>query len=111
VDLNPTQGDEIGKQRTALVVSSDALGRLALHIIVPITEWKPAFAAYPWFEKLSPTAKNGLSKESGADAFQLRSVSRDRFQKRLGVVPIPQLESVCLKIGLCVGIDLSDVTA
>jgi len=107
VDLNPTRGEEIGKSRTALVVSSDALGRLALHIVVPITEWKPAFAVYPWFEKLTPTEKNGLSKESGADAFQLRSLSRERFLKRLGTVPSPQLESVCLKIALCIGLDPS----
>lgn len=105
VDLNPTRGVEIGKRRTALVVSCDGLGRLPLHIIVPITEWKPEFAAYPWFEKLSPTEKNGLRKDSGADALQLRSVSRDRFMRRLGTIPRAQLQEICLRIALCVGLD------
>jgi mRNA interferase MazF len=105
VDLNPTRGAEIGKRRTAVVVSCDGLGRLPLHIIVPITAWQPDFAAYPWFEKISPTPKNGLSKESGADAFQMRSVSRDRFVKKLGIIPRTQLQDICLRISLCIGLD------
>ncbi len=107
VDLNPTQGDEIGKRRTAVLISCDGLGRLALHMIVPITEWKSNFAAYPWFEKLLPTEKNGLTKESGADAFQIRSVSRDRFVKKLGIIPGSQLQSICLRVALCIGLDPS----
>ena len=35
VDLNPTKGAEIGKRRTAVVISSDSLGRLPLHIQAP----------------------------------------------------------------------------
>ena len=35
------EGDEIRKIRTAVVVSEDAIGRLRLKIVVPITEWKP----------------------------------------------------------------------
>jgi mRNA interferase MazF len=105
VNLNPTQGDEMGKRRTALVVSCDGFGRLALHIAVPITEWRPGFAVAPWFEKLAPTQANGLSKESGADTLQLRSLSRDRFVRKLGSVPGAQLQSICLRIALCIGLD------
>ena len=105
VDLNPIKGAEMGKRRTAVIVSCDGLGRLPLHIIVPITEWRATFAAYPWFEKLVPTGKNGLSKESGADAFQIRSVSRDRFVKKIGAIPRSQLQDICLRVALCVGIE------
>lgn len=107
VDLNPTKGAEIGKRRTAVVLSCDGLGRLPLHIVVPITEWRSTFAAYPWFERLVATAKNGLNKESGADAFQIRSVSRDRFINKIGSIPKPQLEAICIRIALCIGLSPS----
>lgn len=34
--------------------------------------------------KIEPNSKNGLTKNSSADCFQVRSVSQDRFTKRLG---------------------------
>jgi mRNA interferase MazF len=104
VDLNPTRGAEIQKQRTAVVLSCDGIGRLPLHIIVPITEWQASFAAADWFQKLAPSKKNGLSKESGADAFQLRSVSRERFLKRIGVLDADQVEEIAYRVALCIGL-------
>ena len=86
VDLDPTRGAEMQKQRTAVVVSVDGLAKLPIHIIVPITGWQSSFATAPWFCKLIPTKKNGLNKESGADAFQLRSVARERFLTRIGAL-------------------------
>jgi mRNA interferase MazF len=105
VDLNPTRGQEIGKCRTVVVISHNNLGKLDLHIIVPITEWKPAFSTYPWFEKLTPNQRNGLSKESGADALQIKSVSRERFVKKIGSLPRPALQSICLRVALCIDLD------
>ena len=52
VRFDPAEGDEIKKVRTAVVVSEDAVGRLRLKIVVPITEWKPRYASYPWFVRL-----------------------------------------------------------
>ena len=40
VDFDPAVGAEIGKLRPALVISVDAIGRLPLRMIVPITDWK-----------------------------------------------------------------------
>ena len=48
VDFNPTRGAEIQKQRPALVVNSDAIGRLPIKLVAPITGWKPAFAGNLW---------------------------------------------------------------
>ena len=107
VDLNPIKGAEIGKVRTAVVMSCDGLGRLPLHIIVPVTEWRPDFAAFPWFEKLTPTRTNGLTKESGADALQIRSVARDRFVRKIGVIPNAMLQEICLRVALCIGLNPS----
>lgn len=46
VDLDPTRGAEMRKRRTALVMNLDGFAILPLHIIVPITEWKPDFASF-----------------------------------------------------------------
>ena len=48
VNLDPTQGAEIRKTRPALLVSVDALGKLPLKVIVPITDWKDRYGGYPW---------------------------------------------------------------
>lgn len=103
VDFEPKKGSEIGKVRTALVVSIAAVGKLPLRIVVPITAWNPRFEKYPWFHKLQPTPQNGLSKISGADSFQVKSVSVARFKKRLGSVTANDVEAVVDGISLCVG--------
>ncbi len=104
IRFDPAEGDEIKKVRTAVVLSENAIGRLKLKIVVPITEWKPRFANYPWFVRLAPTAANGLSKDSGADAFQVKSISETRFLTRLGELMPGQLDDIANAIAVCVGV-------
>ena len=104
VDFDPAVGAEIRKARPAVAISVKGIGRLPLRIVVPITDWNPAFANYPWFVKISASASNGLSKDSGADAFQVKSVSEDRFVKRLGDVSSDQLDEIAEAVALCVGV-------
>jgi mRNA interferase MazF len=103
IRFDPAEGDEIKKVRTAVVLSRDAIGRLRLKIVVPITEWKPRFASYPWFVRLTPTPANGLTKESGADAFQVKSISETRFLNRLGELTGSELDEIASAIAVCVG--------
>jgi len=103
VQFDPQVGQEIGKIRPALVISSNSVGRLPLRIVVPITDWKPPYAGYPWFVHLAPTGTNGLTKESGADAFQVKSVAIARFKTRRGRVPAKILNEVAAAVALCVG--------
>jgi mRNA interferase MazF len=79
VRFDPAVGAEIQKVRPAVVMSMDSVGRLPLKIVVPITDWKPAFAHFAWFVPLPATADNGLTKDSGADAFQVKSLSEAAF--------------------------------
>jgi mRNA interferase MazF len=72
VDLNPTIGAEMQKVRPALIVNVDALGKLPLKIIVPVTDWKERYAAALWMLKIVPNKLNGLDKESAIDCFQIR---------------------------------------
>src|SRR5687767_7147313 len=104
IRFDPAEGDEIKKVRTAVVISENAIGRLRLKIVVPITEWKARYASYPWFVHLDPTPTNGLTKESGADAFQVKSVSETRFVDRLGALTAPDLEEIANAIAVCIGV-------
>ena len=103
VEFMPAVGAEIQKARPAVVMNVPEVGRLPLCIVVPITEWKPAFAQFSWFVHLPPTPENGLVKESGADAFQVKSVSDHRLVRRLGEITAGQTEEIAAAIALCVG--------
>lgn len=103
VRFDPAEGDEIKKIRTAVVIGENGVGRLRLKIVVPITEWKSRYASYPWFVQLLPATTNGLIKDSGADAFQVKSVSETRFVRRLGELTSAQLDNIARAIALCVG--------
>jgi mRNA interferase MazF len=103
VRFDPSVGAEIQKVRPAVVINDPALGRLPLRIVVPITDWSTAYSSYPWFVNLKPTSSNGLTKESGADAFQVKSVSLGRFVKLRGLLLDIELDDIASAICICVG--------
>lgn len=74
VNLDPTVGAEIKKTRPAVVVSSNALGKLPLRLIAPITEWKEHFDQNFWHVGIAAGSTTGLEKLSVVDALQLRAV-------------------------------------
>lgn len=102
VNLDPTIGQEIKKTRPAVVVSSNSIGKLPLKIIVPITDWKPSYANYPWMVYLEPDQQNGLTKDSGADTFQVRSVDQTRLIKKIGQLSGPIMEEIAAGVAVCV---------
>lgn len=94
LNLDPTVGAEIQKIRPAIIVSSNAVGILPLKVIVPIPDWKSHYAQVPWMVKLIPNQENNLEKLSGADAFQVRSVSQMRFVKHIGKVSAETMQQI-----------------
>lgn len=98
VSFDPTIGAEIRKTRPAVVISSDAVGRLPIKLVVPITDWKPAFAPNIWHVRIDPDPTNGLMKTSAVDILQARGMDTQRFSQRLGVVTPDQLEEILLAI-------------
>ena len=70
VDFDPAVGAEIRKARPAVVVSVDSIGKLPLRIVVPITDWKDAYAAYAWFVDLTPTDLNVCISDPGRMRFR-----------------------------------------
>lgn len=97
VNLDPTIGTEIRKTRPA-VVSSDAVGRLPIKLVAPITDWKDYFAHNIWHVRLDPDEENGLAKPSAVDTLQLRGVDHQRLVRRLGRISKVGLEEVTLAI-------------
>ena len=104
INLDPTVGAEIKKTRPAVIVNDDAIGVLPLRVIVPITEWKDRYGIAPWMAQLEPSAEAGLEKMSAADAFQVRSVSQERFVRRLGQLSEATMQEItrALAVVLCI---------
>jgi mRNA interferase MazF len=104
VRFDPSIGAEIQKIRPAAVVNVPEYGRLPLRIVVPLTDWKPEYAALPWFVPVFSSPLNSLAKDSGADAFQVKSVACGRFLMRLGRLTDAELESIIAAVILCIGL-------
>jgi mRNA interferase MazF len=102
VNFDPTVGTEIRKIRPAVVVSSDAVGRLPIKLVAPLTDWRPSFAPNIWHVRIDPSGENGLAKPSGADVLQLRGMDTRRFVHGLGRLSDEQMESIVLAIAAVV---------
>jgi mRNA interferase MazF len=98
INLDPTIGAEIRKTRPAVIVNDDSLGKLPLRIIVPITDLKERYDIAPWMIKIKKNTKNGLTKDSSADCFQVRSISQERFIRKIGIISAPIMNEI--RIGL-----------
>ncbi len=98
VSFDPTIGAEIKKARPAVVISSDAVGRLPIKLVAPITDWKDYYAAKIWHVRIDPDPANGLTKASAVDTLQLRGMDRQRFVRKLGQISDAKLEEIVLAV-------------
>ena len=96
VNFDPTIGTEIQKTRPAVVVNSDAVGRLPIKLVAPITDWKEYFAPNIWHVQIAPDSTSGLTKVSAVDTLQLRGMDRQRFVRKLGAVSAETMEAIVL---------------
>src|SRR5437763_3484579 len=98
VSFDPTLGAEIKKTRPAIVLSSDAVGRLPIKLVAPVTDWKNHYASNLWHVRINPDSTNGLSKTSAIDTLQLRGMDTQRFVRKLGRVSPTILEEILLAV-------------
>ena len=91
INLEPAVGAEMKKTRPAVIVNDDALGKLPLKIIAPITDWKEHYSMAPWMIPITGSAQNGLIKKSSIDCFQIRSVSETRLLKQIGKITLAEI--------------------
>jgi hypothetical protein len=54
--------------------------------VVPVTDWKSDFGNLSWFVFLPAVSENGLSKDSGVDAFQVKSEGKDVTEMTKGTL-------------------------
>jgi len=104
VNLEPSIGAEMRKTRPAVIISDNAIGKLPLKIIVPITQWQDHFTVAPWMVKIEPNQQNGLTKVSSIDCFQIRSVSQERLVNKIGNITISEINEVKKGIAKIVGL-------
>ncbi len=88
-----------------VVLSVNAKWERDLHIVVPLRGWQRRFESnnYFWIVKLSPDGINKLKGDSGADTFQVKSVSRERFRYKVGVLSPDQLQLIVDTVAFCIG--------
>jgi len=90
VDLDPVRGAEANKQRPAVVVSNDGANATAARLgrgvitVVPVTS--NVTRIYP-FQVLLPAPDCGLTRDSKAQAEQVRSIAIERVGRRVGQLP------------------------
>lgn len=84
VNLDPTIGSEIKKTRPYVIVNRDSIGILPLKIVVPLTSWQSRFENAAWLVPIEAMEGSGITKKSGVDTFQVRSISQNRFVEKLG---------------------------
>ena len=103
VEFDPARGAEIRKTRPAVVVNVATAGKLALRVIVPLTEWHPAFAKTFWHVQIEPNEQKGLAKTSAADTFQVRSFSLERFIEKIGRIEENEIAAIADALGRVLG--------
>jgi mRNA interferase MazF len=105
VDFEPVIGHEQDRRRPALVVSVDEFNQLphGLVWLVPITT---RLQAHSFAVEISPP-EGGLERRSMALCHQLRTVSADRLERVLGVVPESTSRAVLRRVCLVLGASLA----
>jgi mRNA interferase MazF len=102
VEFDPVKGDEIRKNRPAIVISTDAFSPLRTKIVVPLTTWQDKFTNAQWMVKIDADVNNGLEHNSAADALQIRCVSYERFVSKLGAIPAIVLDEITAAIAIVI---------
>jgi mRNA interferase MazF len=89
-NLDPSKGSEQAGRRLVVVLSGNLLNEnLPFVIIAPLTTKIKRYKGNP---VLKPTKANGLTSESEILIFHLRSISKDRLEKKVGLIAKDELD-------------------
>lgn len=102
VQLDPTRGQEIQKTRPAVVISSDLFEPIPIQIVVPVTRWQTKFSTRPFIVSIQRTDENGLEQDSAGNVLQVRSISVERFLRRLGQVSTTIFQEIIAGLIICI---------
>ena len=107
VDLNPTRGQEIQKTRPVVILSANLLNPIPLRIVIPITSWQYKFSERPFMVRINTSAENGLDRDSAGNVLQVRSLSTERFIRKLGNVSDETLQELLSGLVICLDYEAS----
>ena len=92
VNLDPTTGSEMKKERPAVIVSADSINSKAAVIVVcPITE--ASLKSSPIHIEV-PKGEGGLYKDSVVHCGQIRAVDKTRLGEKIGTLDALRLAKV-----------------
>jgi len=90
-DLNPVRGREQGGLRPVLVISQDEMNARASTVIALAITSREQRAGYPIAHRLK---SGNLPKESWVKMSQVRTISIDRLQGRIGSIDSVELAEI-----------------
>lgn len=92
VYFDPVSGSEQSGNRPAVVISGDTLNKnLDVIIVCPLTSNVHNFEGNII---LQPNIENGLSRKSEVLVFHIRSISKNRFKKKVGEINADELKYI-----------------
>lgn len=95
-DLNPVRGSEQQGFRPVVIISGNVLNQyLPVVIVCPLTS---KIKNYKGNIILKPDDENGLTEPSEIMIFHIRSISKERLIRKIGVITSRELTN--LKLGL-----------
>ena len=103
--LDPIIGSEQGKTRPVLVISESALNNILPVVnVIPLTSRKPGRRVYP-NEVLLISGTAGLSEDSLALSYQIRTLDKRRLTRLYGNLDDPVLQeailgALCFQLGI-----------
>jgi mRNA interferase MazF len=81
---------------------SNLFSPIAIRIAIPITSWQEKFDDRPFMVRIDATPDNGLDKDSAGNLLQIRSLSTERFIRKLGQVTDEILQELLSGLVICV---------
>jgi mRNA interferase MazF len=91
-DLNPSVGREQSGLRPVVIVSGNMLNKhMPLVFAVPLTTKVRNYKGNP---VMMPNEENGLTKESEILVFQIRTISQQSLEKRIGKVKQLEVDQI-----------------
>lgn len=92
VYFDPIKGSEQAGNRPAVIISGNLMNSISdLAIVCPLTSSIKNYKGHP---VLKPDKLNGLEVPSEVLVFQIRTISKLRFKKRIGMISVEQLSEI-----------------
>jgi mRNA interferase MazF len=92
VDLNPVKGSEQAGNRPVVIISGNLMNTyLNVVIACPLTS---KIKNYKGNVVLTPSKANGLQQISEILTFHIRSISKERFVKKIGTIQVSEVAQI-----------------